>query len=423
MVARGEAGGLGARAHQRMWEARRSQRASRESLGPYKDAHAAFGDVRLGRQKFDERTTGYRPAGEGAGTVGEVDVFAKPGATATAQVQVFTRRASGLVRVMSPYSAFAYNVLNIGVIFPWVYITTLAAFPNANVWTGIVITGIFTGFLAVVYAGLASAMPRTGGDYVFQSRTLRPWLGFAIVSTMIITFFLQWQALGGWLVAILGFAPLFTGLGLTTGNTMFIDWGVWFSTPVGAMVTTMVTSTFAALILIKSFRWFVQIQWVMWYGFLLSYLVMVVMFFITPTATFIGRYDRAATIIAGSGPGAYQGVLSNAIANGFTPNRAFDLLGTLLITPVALTSLGWVGYAQEQAGEIQGAQSLRNQMFINLGGGPGSTLTLALLAIAMVGTVDQQWLAAAAGAGAPIPPWVRQPAMGPTHNPIILFPI
>src|SRR2546422_10592554 len=62
MVARGEAGGLGARAHPRMWEARRSQRASRESLGPYKDAHAAFGDFFLGRQKFEERTTSFRAA-------------------------------------------------------------------------------------------------------------------------------------------------------------------------------------------------------------------------------------------------------------------------------------------------------------------------------------------------------------------------
>src|SRR2546422_8265465 len=243
---------------------------------------------------------------------------------------------------------------------------------------------------------------------------------------MIITFFLQWQALGGWLVAILGFAPLFTGLGLTTGNTMFIDWGVWFSTPTGAMVTTMVTSTFAALILIKSFRWFVQIQWVMWYGFLLSYLVMVVMFFITPTATFIGRYDRAATIIAGSGPGAYQRVLSTAVANGFTPNRTFDLLGTLLITPVALTSLGWVGYAQEQAGEIQGAQSLRNQMFINLGGGLVSMVMMAVLAFAMIQTVGQNWLSGAAAAsfvpGLPmISPWFSNLAMMLTDNPIILF--
>src|SRR2546428_193355 len=293
-----------------MWEARRSQRGSRESLGPYKGcARSVPDESKCAWQKLDDRMTGYRPRGGGREPVGEVDVFARRGEQATAQVQVFTRRASGLVRVMSPYSAFAYNILNIGIIFPWVYITTIILFPGASIWLGIFITGIFTGFLAVVYAGLASAMPRTGGDYVFQSRTLRPWLGFAIVST----------------------------------------------------------------------------------------------------------------IIAGSGPGAFQGVLSTAIATGFTPNRAFYLLGTLLITPVALTSLGWVGYAQEQAGEIQGARSLRNQMFINLGGGLVSILMMAVLAIAMVGTVDQQWLAAAAGSGAPIAPWFSNLAMVLTDNPIILF--
>jgi len=355
--------------------------------------------------------------------MGEVDVFARRSETATAPVQVFTRRASGLVRVMSPYSAFAYNVLNIGIIFPWVYITTLAAFPNANVWTGIIITGIFTGFLAVVYAGLASAMPRTGGDYVFQSRTLKPWLGFAIVSTMIITFFLQWQALAGWLVAILGLSPMFLGLGLTTGNTMFLDWGIWFATPTGAMVTTMVTSTIAALVLIKSFRWFVKIQWVMWYGFLLSFVLMVAMFFLTPTSTFISRYDRATQVIVGAGGLTYQNLLSTY----FTPTQEAAWFTTLLVAPVALTSLGWVGYAQEQAGEIQGAQSLRNQMFINLGGGLFSMVLMAILAFAMIRTVGQDWLSGAAAASFAVPalpmiaPWFSNLALMLTDNPIILF--
>src|SRR5947209_3471911 len=323
---------------------------------------------------------------------------------------------------MSPYSAFAYNVLNIGVIFPWVYITTLSVFPNANVWVGIIVTGLFTGFLAVVYAGLASAMPRTGGDYVFQSRTLKPWLGFAIVSTMIITFFLQWQALGGWLVAILGLSPMFLGLGLTMGNQMFIDWGVWFATPMGAMITTMVTSTIAAAVLIKSFRWFVKIQWVMWYGFLLSFFLMVVMFFVTPTSTFTARFDRATQVIVGPSGLTYAQLLSGY----FTPTTEAAWLTTLLVAPVALTSLGWVGYAQEQAGEIQGAQSLRNQMFINLGGGLVSMVMMAVLAFAMIQTVGQNWLSGAAAAsfvpGLPmISPWFSNLAMMLTDNPIILF--
>ena len=93
-------------------------------------------------------------------------------------------------------------------IFPFVYLTTLAAYPNASLTLGILITGVFTAFLAVVYAGLAAAMPRTGGDYIFQSRTIGGWIGFAIVMTMIGTFFFQWQAIGGWLTSLLGLSPM-----------------------------------------------------------------------------------------------------------------------------------------------------------------------------------------------------------------------
>ncbi len=329
---------------------------------------------------------------------------------------------------MSPYSAFAYNVLNIGVIFPFVYLTTLALYPDANISVGILITGIFTTFLAIVYAGLAAAMPRTGGDYVFQSRTLRPWLGFAIVSTMIITFFLQWQSIGGYLTAVLGLSPLFTGLGLSLNSATLLGWGVWFGTPVGSWVTTMVASTIAAAVLIKSFKWFVQAQWVMWYGFLLSFVVMIAVFFLTSTSTFIANFNHAAvTISPGIGNGTsdyYHFVTKQAVAGGFTPSvNIFSITGTLLVAPVALTSLGWVGYAQEQAGEIQGASSLRNQFFINVGGGVFSTALMMILAYALVSTVGQGWLASASydSANMPIAPWFSSLAAVLTNNPILIF--
>ena len=43
-------------------------------------------------------------------------------AVAAAKPEVFTRNSSGLVRVMSPYSAFVYNILTMGLIFPWTYL-------------------------------------------------------------------------------------------------------------------------------------------------------------------------------------------------------------------------------------------------------------------------------------------------------------
>ena len=342
--------------------------------------------------------------------------------------QVFARKSSGLIRVMSPYSAFAYNVLNIGVIFPWVYLLTLGLWPDANVPLGILITGIFTTFLAVAYAGLAAAMPRTGGDYVFQSRTLKPFIGFAIVATMIVTFFLQWQALGGWLTAILGFAPLFTGLGLTMNSTSLLNLGVWFTTPIGIWVTTAAASTFAALILIKSFRWFVMAQWVMWYGFLLSFVIMIALFALTPTNVFITRFNSAMAILSPGTPDYYHYVLTAATQNGFTPVSGFSWASTLFVLPVALTSLGWVGYAQEQAGEIQGASSLKNQLFINVGGGLFSTALMMILAYTFINTVGQGWLAAAAygnfltgTVSMPIPPWFSNLAAVLTDNPLLVF--
>ncbi|HUK50052.1 MAG TPA: APC family permease [Terriglobales bacterium] len=342
--------------------------------------------------------------------------------------EVFARKSSGLVRVMSPYSAFAYNVLNIGVIFPWVYLLSVGSWPDANVPLGILICGIFTAFLAVVYSGLASAMPRTGGDYVFQSRTLRPWIGFAIVATMIPTFFLHWEALGGWLTSVLGLAPLFTGLGLSMNNPGMLDLGLWFTTPLGIWITSIVTSLVGAVVLIKGFKLFVQIQWVMWYGFLLSFAIMAVLFFITPREVFIQRFNQEMSVIAPGTTDFYHSVTQQAVTNGFTPVAGISLMSTLFVVPVALTSLGWVGYTQEQAGEIQGASSFKNQVFINLGGGLFSTVLMMILAYAFINTVGQDWLASAAygnyitgTVSMPIPPWFSNLAAVLTDNPILIF--
>ena len=49
-----------------------------------------------------------------------------------ARPEVFTRKASGLVRVMSPYSAFVYNILTMGIIFPWVFLISPTAFPGGK---------------------------------------------------------------------------------------------------------------------------------------------------------------------------------------------------------------------------------------------------------------------------------------------------
>ena len=91
-------------------------------------------------------------------------------AIASAKPEVFTRKASGLVRVMSPWSAMFYNILAMGVIFPWTYLWAPGSLPGGHLVWGILLAMLFELPIALVYVFLSTALPRSGGDYVFQSR-------------------------------------------------------------------------------------------------------------------------------------------------------------------------------------------------------------------------------------------------------------
>ena len=344
-------------------------------------------------------------------------------------VTAFKRKSSGLKRVMSPYSAFVYNVLNIGVIFPWVYLLSAAVFPGASIWLGILLTTIFASFIAIAYSGIASVMPRTGGDYIFESRGLTPWVGFPVVATMILFFFLQWDAIAGWLVSVLGLYPMFTSLGVTLNNPALISLGEWFATPWGTWITTIVLGAISTVVLIKGLQLFVKIQWFLWYSFLLSYAIIVALLFLTPHSVFVANYNSATLKIDPSAnPNFYQYIIDYETSQGFNPSLQFSWIATIGVMAIALTSLGWVGYAQEQAGEIKSADSFKKQLFINFGGGIAAGLMMALLAFALVYQVGMKWLAAAAygsyvssNLSMPILPWFSTLIIALTSNPIIAF--
>ena len=72
-------------------------------------------------------------------------------ATATAKPEVFTRKASGLVRVMSPFSAFVYNILTMGLIFPWTYLWAPGALPGGQLVWGILLAMLLEIPIALSY--------------------------------------------------------------------------------------------------------------------------------------------------------------------------------------------------------------------------------------------------------------------------------
>ena len=104
------------------------------------------------------------------------------GTPATAQrPALFLRNATGLVKAWSTFDAFLYSFWSVNLITLGLYgMSFVYTVPDGQLLAGILIFGVLVTFLVVTYAGLVSVMPRTGGDYAWQSRILGGGVGFVL---------------------------------------------------------------------------------------------------------------------------------------------------------------------------------------------------------------------------------------------------
>jgi APA family basic amino acid/polyamine antiporter len=311
--------------------------------------------------------------------------------------EVFTRKASGLVRVMSPYSAFIYNILTMGLIFPWTYLWAPGALPGGKMVWGILLAMLLEVPIALAYVWLSTALPRSGGDYVFQSRAFGGFWGFTLLMSGFVIWILQWVALSGWLLSYLGFAPLFLGLGATMNIPSLSSVGVWFTTSTGIIIVSILNALFAMLLLVSGFKNYVKVQYVMFYGILLAFGTMLVVLLTTSPAEFVARLNAFA--LKTGGVSDFVNTAREAtLAAGIDLNPPVSVLATLLVAPIAWTSLQWATYSAEQNGEIKDARSFKSQAFILVGSLIVTGVLLALLAYALERAAGSEFLYVA-GAG------------------------
>lgn len=317
--------------------------------------------------------------------------------SAVLKPEVFTRKASGLVRVMSPFSAFVYNILTMGLIFPWTYLWAPGALPGGKLVWGILLAMVIEIPIAFVYVWLSTALPRSGGDYVFQSRVFGGGVAFTVVMSGYVIWILQWVALSGWLLSYLGFAPLFLGLGATMGSAAMSNLGIWFTTSTGIIITSILNAFVSMLILVSGFKNYVRFQTVMIVGTLIAFVTMLVVLFLGNPATSMVKIDSFALAVSGT-QNFVQTAIDASKAAGVDLNPPFSLLATLLVAPIAWTSLQWATYSAQQNGEIKNARSFNSQVFIIVGSLIFTGILLAILAAGLEKAVGTEFLYVA-GAG------------------------
>lgn len=144
------------------------------------------------------------------------------------EVQLFTRRASGLTRTVSPWGAFAYAFVNPGqhfavvnLFFAMVLYGGVAGF--WSVWTLVLLLPI-----GAIYVFMSLSMPRSGGEYIYVSRILHPLLGFIACWVLTLTGFNWTGLLSLWFVNW-GVGQTLFAEGLATHNATLVEWGKYLS--------------------------------------------------------------------------------------------------------------------------------------------------------------------------------------------------
>src|SRR6266702_8201122 len=144
---------------------------------------------------------------------------------------LFVRKATGLVRSAGMTDTVFYNWVAggaVGLALVYNVYWALNAFPGVNLTTATLLVVPFAICAVLVFGLRASAMPRSGGDYVFVSRVVHPVWGFLSSWTGFISV-VAYSAWVAWFTAV-AFVPAALGvLAKSTGNTMFLTWSTWAS--------------------------------------------------------------------------------------------------------------------------------------------------------------------------------------------------
>ena len=271
---------------------------------------------------------------------------------------LFLRKATGLVRGWNVRDTIIYAVLATNFVTLGIYEFTFAQppFPQGQLITAVIISGIWVSFLVIAYTGLIVTIPRAGGDYVWQTRILGSGLGFVMAATGWWFILWLWAPIYGNILAVQLFEPLWATLKWTWPN----GGAAWFGTNNGIFVVTLITIALAGLLVSIGMAGYAKVQRWCFIGGMIGFLVVVALLLFNSHATFVSSFNQEAHNLFGV-HNAYAATNAAAAKAGYTTHAlGFGPLGpTMLLVPYMMFFLLWPNWGATLYGEIRGASDFR----------------------------------------------------------------
>lgn len=311
---------------------------------------------------------------------------------------VFTRNATGLVRGVSPKSAFIFQFLGAHPAWPLAYglFFSFALFPGGSFLIAGLLTLPLTLSFAYSFGLLSSMLPRAGGDYLFVSRMISPTVGLISSFCMNCAQLLS-LAFFGTAVTTLGLAPGLAVIGLVSHSPGLVTASATISTSHGwQFLIGSVLFTLGALILIGGWRWTFRIQNVILGLLTISFLLCIFAVLFTSKQSFINDFNAFAhphTHLANT----YQATIAAADKGGINTHPGFSFGNTVPMVGVFATLCIFTWFASYAGGELRRA---RTTIQAHMMGAAGtlSVVGVAIGALIFIHTFGSSFLIAANGA-------------------------
>ncbi len=272
------------------------------------------------------------------------------------QREFFARKASGLVRQISAKDALVLNVVNSAPTFAFMFIMFSAVlYQGVNMSLATVVAIPFTFLVALSYYFFAVTMPRSGGDYVWVSRSLHPAIGFMESFLWMAVLLSYFGPMGAWPLD-----PCF--------RSILVNWGTLTNTPAmieqaGALVNT--TNLFATSLIVTiigcgihffSTKTLFRYYWVCFGLTAIGLLAYAIPMLATGHQGFVARFNELSGL-------NYSDIVSSAQSGGYF--TGFAISGTMLGTVFAFLNLLGYQWATYVGGEVKDVS--RSQMIACLG--------------------------------------------------------
>jgi APA family basic amino acid/polyamine antiporter len=230
---------------------------------------------------------------------------------------VFSRPASGLIRVAGSTDVFIYNVglVSVGIAIALNQYYGPSLYQGAGVWLSTLLAALGMLFVSVTFYCYANIFPRSGGVYVFLSRATSPPVAFilSLVETVVL---LYYAAFAASLIVTVGLSSFFATVGSVAANQTLIGWAASVATPAGTFWIGTLVLLLAGVLLATGTRRYFSVQKVLFVVAVLGTLILIAVVLLGSRGHFTANLARLAKL-------DYGGVLNTAKQNGFT-TRSFN---------------------------------------------------------------------------------------------------